>query len=408
MIDIFLLRPGNTNAHQMKLRLAAQSEIALHDLASADDLASLRPPQDSLFVFHLSGKEDVKNVLTQILVLNKVGGPTIANVVISDLKDAIIKKSIESLPQTTFYTTDRPAHEIDYLILKKARQQLAASAPIRMETLKYENQKESFIAKERETTQTVNVEAVVIQPKAASQNKFRPVTEADQQKKLLADALDSNASVVLSNYGFNDEIKGTFKGLDEKKKRVTLELKSPVAKLQKFRERSKESKKIALSIALKQSRVFFVSIDFQWPADDKIELSLPSLVYFVQRRKDFRLLIHPSNLIRVRFDLGGEMMEFPIYDISASGVAVLWTPEQDERFGQLLDIPQTQVLFETNDWKTGPIKFRQKQAFTGAEGESLMKVGFSFERMPTVYKKQLGDYVDRKARTYVLNYGVEN
>ncbi len=408
MIDLFLLRPGNTNAHQMKLRLAAHKEISLHEIASENEIAALRPPQDSIFIFHLSGKEDVRTVLAQILVLNRLGGPTVMNVVVSELKDAKIKQTIESLPQTSFYTTDRPAHEIDHLILKKARQQLAAKAPIRLETLKYENQKETFIAKERETTQTVKSEAVVIQPKAASQNKFRPVTETDQQRKLLEDALTSKANVVLSNYGFNDEMKGTFKGLDEKKKRVSLELKGPPPKIQKFRERTKESKKIALSIALKQSRVFFVSIDYTWPSDETIELNVPSLVYFVQRRKDFRLLIHPTDLIRIRFELGGEMIEFPIYDISASGVSVLWTPEEDARFGALLEIPQTQLLFETNDWKTGPLKFRQKQAFSGVNGEPLVKAGFSFERIPTVYKKQLGDYVDRKARAYVLNYGVES
>lgn len=408
MIDIFLLRPGNTHAHQMKLRLAAHKEIALHEIATSSDLGSLRPPQDSIFVFHLSGREDLRQTLAQILELNKVGGASIMNVVVSEIKDLKIKQAIEAAPQTTYYTTDRPAHEIDHLILKKARQQLSISSPIRMETLKYETTKETFIPKERETTQTVKSEAMILQPRASSQNKFRPVTESDHQRKLLEDALDSSANVVLSNYGFNDEIKGTFKGLDEKKKRVALELVGPQAKQQKFREHSMESRKIALSIALKQSRVFFVCTDFQWTTDAKIELSVPSLVYFVQRRKDFRLHIYPANSIRIKLELGGEFVEFPIYDISASGVAVLWTAEEESRFGQLLDIPQTQLLFETNDWKTGPLKFRQKQPFMGANDETFVKLGFSFERMPTVYKKQLGDYVDRKARAYVLNYGVES
>ncbi|RYZ71528.1 MAG: hypothetical protein EOP05_11965 [Proteobacteria bacterium] len=392
----------------MKRRLASAKGIALHELLTEDEIADLRPTRDSIFLFHLSRKDDVKLVVSQILQLVRAGGPTVINVVVSELKDTTVKTVIETLPQTHLYSADRPAHDIDQLVLKLVKQQKASLEPIRKETLKYEIQKESFIAKERETTRTITAESEIIAPKAPSQNKFRPVTEPDLQKKLIDDALDSKAKIVLSNFGFNDEIKGTFQDLDAKKKRVFVELKGTAAGRAAFQEKSKDSKKIAISISLKQSRVFFVSTDFSWASDGRIELKIPSLVYFVQRRKDFRLTNYPTELFKISFEVGGTMRSYPIFDISASGVSVLCPPDAHKLLQATPEPVQSRLTFDENDWNTGPLKFRQSQLFIGENDEELIKAGYSFEKLPTVYKKNLGDYIDRKARAYVLSYSIES
>ncbi len=384
----------------MKSRLAAKPGLSLQFVELATDIEKLNPRPGSVFIFHISSAAEVREMLTNILSLTKKS-PTSMSVVISDVKDQKTKTLVEDLPQTLFYTAERAAHDLDVLILKLIKTQASVLAPKRTDTLTYYQQPETFISKDRTSKTIVTVDTEVAPGESITANPFQPITDGIQKNLLINDAVDSQAAVVISNFGAKDELKGCLFGLDETRNIVFCEIEGTRAAVAAFRKQSDISKKMAISVALKQSRVFFVCDKFKWSKETTVEVSVPSLIYSVQRRRDFRLVCHPDGTQRLVVHEGKLSAVYPIYDLSVGGVSIL-VPDKDvahlEASVNLLGV----VEINGDEIETGSLKFRQKRAFPGSSG--VIRMGFSFEKIKDLAKMKVGSYVDRKGRDYFMDY----
>ena len=339
--------------------------------------------------------------------LFKKSGGTSLHIVISEAKDANTKKVIEALPNTTFFPADRAAHDIDLLVAKYVKRHVKdVTQTTRSETLTYSQSTPSFISKDVGPTTTITSETTVTESQAKNASPFQPVADHAQKMLLLNDAVDSQAAVVISNFGAKGEVKGYLFAVDPKRQKLLCQLRSTSTETKVFREQSEVSKRIAMSLSLKQSRVFFVSTNFSWLKDSTLEVAIPSLVYFVQRRKDFRLLCYPQSHQKLFVQDGAFKGTFGIYDLSQGGVSILASETEAKKLAQLGAGHFAQLLIDGLTLEIGKLGLRQHLPFGTQETPNQIKLGFSFESIAESLKRRIGSYVDRKGRAYFMDYMV--
>lgn len=407
MVDVFFMRPGHPDARRMKTRLTGKPGMNMQLVESMQDIGQLNPRPGSVFIFHLNAQNEIRELISQIASLSKKADGTTMSIVISDIKDPKLKSLIEGLPQTAYYTSERAAHDLDLLVQKIAKTQATVTQERRHETLTYTSQQETFIPVERGLLKTVTSETQIEPAKTNANNVFQPITDSAQKNLLVADAINSQAAVTLSNFGANDEVKGYLFDLDEGRDVVRCQIKGNPVAVAAFRQQSEASKKMALSVSLQQSRVFCVCVKFKWTKEATIEIGVPSLIYSVQRRRDFRLLCYPTGHQRVNLRAGDLHASYEIYDLSVGGVSILVGASEAAKVEAAADA-RVSLEIDGDLLDVGPVKYRQKQPFKDIAGVPIVKMGFSFEAIKTPVKNKIGSYVDRKGRAYFMDYMLES
>lgn len=407
MVDVFFMRPNHPESRRMKSRLSVREGLSLQFVELAEDIGKLNPRPGSIFIFHISSLNELADLVAHIRALTKKSEATTLSIVISDVKGLQVRNSVEVLPQTIYYGGDRAVHDLDLLILKLMKQQALVTAPRRTETLTYTHQPERFISKDRVSKTFVTSEVQIDEARAVATNVFQPITDHIQKDLLMSDAVDSQAAVTVSNFGAKDEVKGYLFDLNKKPNFVFCQVKGTAAAVAAFKKQSEISKKMAISISLRQSRVFFVCLNFTWVKETTLEVAVPSLIYSVQRRRDFRLLCFPNGHQRLTIQTADFKGSYDVYDLSVGGVSAL-VVESNAAYLEAIAANAALVEIDGETVEVGPLKFRQRTAFKDMGVGTIVKMGFSFEKMKPAAKSKIGNYVDRQGRAYFMDYMVES
>ena len=399
MVDVFFMRPAHPESQWMKKRLSGKSGLNLQNIGSTNDIAQLNPRPGSIFIYHVASLAEVRDVLTNVDVLSKRSAATVS-VVISDVDDAKTKAVCEALPNLEYFMSGRGAHALDLMILKIAKTQAAVTQTVREETLTYSR---SVRNPKSHVSATVTLTSVTVPPKAEGKNVFQPITDPNRRDQLIEDAVVSQATCTLSNFGSKAELRGVLKDFDSTQNSACFEISSSVTFSSVFREQLESSTRLALSVSLQQSRVFFVCSSFRWMEPTALQIEVPSLIYSVQRRRDFRHAFGPDEKQRLVFDGASAQKTYRLCDLSAGGLAIL-VPAEDAAFLESTPTDLATIFVDNESFSVGSLNFQQKRFLGDDPAGSVFKMGFSFIQIKTPVKNRIANYVERKGRGYFMDF----
>lgn len=240
---------------------------------------------------------------------------------------------------------------------------------------------------------------------------FQTVTSAEQRQKFLRDSIESRALVTMTSPRSKNEkgISGQFFKLDPESSTMRCLVKGSEKEQQAFRSQLVAGQPLIFSAALRQSRLFMATPEVSWLEMDPrvIELKIPDKMYFVQRRRAFRLVFFPGISDIATFSLlktrNGDI-SLPIYDVSEGGFALLATAQEATRLKDKEKLFNLKFQIEDLLIHCPVISKRHITLLPLGNAPALYRIGYQFSDLKAEIRTKIGQYIQNACQDYFSSY----
>lgn len=244
---------------------------------------------------------------------------------------------------------------------------------------------------------------------SATEKLFRPITSPEKKRKLLRDCIESEAAVQLVLPDKDVKLPGLFCSLDDSSQKVTCKL------IDLNSIHADQNKDLALSplaifsVALRQSRLFMSTnkIYRENSSNPLIEFEMPRQLYVVQRRKGFRAMLFPETHLPVHLIKKPSLKssaEFPIYDLSVGGIAVILRKDFMKLFKAGDFVDDVSFTLSATQIRVPQAKVCHITPFRVGPHVLFHRMGLQFTELDKKYAEVVGAYVDKYSQNYFSHY----
>ncbi len=228
-----------------------------------------------------------------------------------------------------------------------------------------------------------------------SRSPFQPIKTIDEKVKILKDALHSKAQVTLSPSSSKVILRGHLNELEAGTGNFLFKL-SP----EMVRDLSPEllASKVAITMSLKQSRVFFWARKMVVRDATTVSIDAPADLFVVQRRGDFRWSVKPE-----AFDLKveGKVYKPFLLDVSMNGMALSVPPALHEFLKRANGLVNVEFLLDGCRVKVAEMQMRHA---TQMPDSYEYRVGFIFTKIAPSSSRLISEFLESRSRDYFQNY----
>jgi c-di-GMP-binding flagellar brake protein YcgR len=229
----------------------------------------------------------------------------------------------------------------------------------------------------------------------ASRSPFQPILTIGEKVKILRDALHSKAQVTLSPANSKTILKGHLSELEAGTGDFLFKM--PDDSLKGF-DASLSQSKVAITMSLKQARVFFWARKMTIRDASTVSVEAPVDLFVVQRRGDFRWQVEPQT-----FDLKvHDVLYKPtLLDVSMNGMAIVVPRALHEELKRLKGLVNVEFQLDGCRVKVAELAMRHSAPIPGG---SDYRVGFQFTKISPSSSRLLSDFLEARSRDYFQNY----